>query len=261
MIGPTPLFELFKRGEAAPDVRLLAAQGALAPRAHEQLAILILLLDDPDSEIRSTADQTLNRIPEDAIKGFLARSDVSADTLEFFADRGVFPATIPLVDASEPLIDTSVEEPAVAEAGTEATVREGTAQQLANMTFPQRLKAAVKGTKEMRAILIRDPNKMISTSVLSSPKLTEKEVETFSRMANVSDDVLRIIGSNRAWIKNYSVVLGLTKNPKTPVAMSMNFLPRLSVRDLGLLAVDRNVAEPLRVAARKKVATSAKDRD
>ena len=87
----TPLFDFFKRGEAARDVRLLAAQGALAPRAHEQLAILILLLDDPDPEIRSTADQTLNKIPEDALKGFLARSDVSVDTREFFADRGVFP--------------------------------------------------------------------------------------------------------------------------------------------------------------------------
>jgi hypothetical protein len=49
----TPLFDFFKRGEAARDVKLLAAQGTLAPRAHEQLAILILLLDDPDPEIRS----------------------------------------------------------------------------------------------------------------------------------------------------------------------------------------------------------------
>ena len=262
MIGPTPLFDFFKRGEAARDVRLLAAQGALAPRAHEQLAILILLLDDPDPEIRSTADQTLNRIPEEAIKGFLARSDVSADTLEFFADRGVFPASIPLVEVDDPLIDTSPDvEVEPAEAGEDAPAREGTSQRLAKMTFPERLKAAVKGTKEMRAILIRDPNKMIAASVLSSPKLSDKEVETFSRMANVSDDVLRIIGSNRAWTKNYSVIVGLTKNPKTPVAMSMNFLARLSVRDLGLLAVDRNVAEPLRVAARKKVAAGAKDKD
>ena len=43
MSGPTPLLDFFKRGEVARDVRLLAAQGALAPRAHEQLAILVLL--------------------------------------------------------------------------------------------------------------------------------------------------------------------------------------------------------------------------
>jgi hypothetical protein len=64
---------------------------------------------------------------------------------------------------------------------------------------------------------------------------------------------LRIIGSNRAWTKNYGIVLGLVKNPKTPLAMSMNLLPRLSDRDLSTLSVDRNVPDSLRVAARKKV--------
>jgi hypothetical protein len=80
-------------------------------------------------------------------------------------------------------------------------------------------------------------------------------------MANVSDDVLRIIGKNRAWTKNYSVIVGLTKNPKTPVAMSMNFLARLSARDLGLLAVDRNVAEPLRIAAKKRASAGSKKQE
>jgi hypothetical protein len=112
----------------------------------------------------------------------------------------------------------------------------------------------------MRAILIRDPNKMICTTVLSSPKLTEQEVESFSRMANVAEDVLRIIGSNRVWMKNYGVVLGLTKNPKTPLGMSLNLMARLNDRDLNMLSVDRNVPEPLRIAARKRVlaATSKK---
>ena len=256
MIESTPILDFFKRGEAARDVRMLAAQGTLAPRAHEQLAILILLLDDHDPEIRSTADQTLNKIPEEALKGFLARSDVSVDTREFFADRGVFPAEIPLIEVDEPLIDTETDDSDLPAAGE----REGVAAQLAKMSFPQRLKAAVKGSKEMRAILVRDPNKLISVSVLSSPKLTENEVEAFSRMANVSDDVLRIIGKNRAWTKNYSVIVGLTKNPKTPVAMSMNFLSRLSARDLGLLAVDRNVAEPLRIAAKKKISAGPRDK-
>ena len=48
MSGPTPLLDFFKRGEVDRDVRMQAAQGALAPRAHEQLAILVLLLEDRD---------------------------------------------------------------------------------------------------------------------------------------------------------------------------------------------------------------------
>jgi hypothetical protein len=101
---------------------------------------------------------------------------------------------------------------------------------------------------------------MISASVLSSPKLTENEVEAFAKMANLSEDVLRIIGSNRRWMKTYGVVVGLCRNPKTPLAMSLNNMNRLTDRDLQMLSIDRNVPEPLRVAARKKIvaATSGK---
>jgi hypothetical protein len=253
--APSPLLDFFKRGEVARDVRLLAAQGALAPRAHEQLAILIILLDDPDPEIRGIASHTIERIPQEALKRFLARSDVPLAVLEFFADRGVFPAEIPAINVDDPLIETDEELEASADDD-----RRSVGQQIAKMGFTQRLRAAVKGTREMRAILIRDTNRMIAAAVLSSPKLTENEVESIARMANVSEDVLRTIGNNRAWLKHYGVVVGLTKNPKTPLAMSMNLMGRLNDRDLSMLSIDRNVPEPLRIAARKKVvaATSKK---
>jgi len=257
--GPTPLLDYFKRGEVARDVRMEAALGTLAPRAFEQLQILVMLLEDPDSEIRMTAEDTLNKIPEEALKTFLARPDVPLGIREFFADRGVFPDEMPDItastatfDAEEPLLDNSDD----IEFGDENEDRESATQKLAKMGFSARLKAAVKGSREMRAMLIRDPNKMISAAVLSSPKLTEPEVESFAKMANLSEEVLRIIANNRAWTKNYNVVLGLTKNPKTPVALSLNFLSRLSNRDIAQVSVDRNVSEPLRIAARKKIAAA-----
>ena len=251
MSGPTPLLDFFRRGEAARDVRMLAAEGTLAPRAHEQLANLVLLLDDADREIRLMADATLNRIPIEALKAFLARSDVPVDLREFFGDRGVFPAEIPAIEVDEPLIDTGGSE--FDAPGEVEENRESVNQRVANMGFVERLKAAVKGTKEMRAILIRDPNKMISAAVLSSPKVTEQEAAGFARMASLSEDVLRAIGHNRAWLKNYGVVLGLTRNPKTPLAISLNLMARLQDGDLAKLSVDRNVPEALRLAARKKV--------
>jgi len=250
-MGPSPLLEFFKRGEAARDVKLLAARGALAPRAHEQLAILVLLLEDADPEIRQTADATLNRIPVEALQAFLARPDVPVGLREFFGDRGVFPAQMPAIETDEPLVESTDDDPIFA--AEDGDDRDSAVQKLAKMSFPERLRAAVKGSREMRAILVRDPNKMIALGVLSSPKLTEPEVETIARMATVSEDVLRTIGSNRAWVKNYSVVLGLTKNPKAPLAMTMNLIHRLNDRDLNQLSVDRNVPEPLRIAARKKV--------
>jgi hypothetical protein len=91
---------------------------------------------------------------------------------------------------------------------------------------------------------------------LSSPKVTESEVEVFARMANVSDDVLRIIGSNRQWTKSYAVIAALSRNPKTPPSVSMPLVSRLTERDLKGLSVDRNVPEGLRIAARKLLLTS-----
>jgi hypothetical protein len=250
-VVPTPLLDLFKRGEVEREIRLEAAQGTFAPRAHEQLAILVLLLEDPDREIRATADDTLNRIPVQALETFLARSDVPVDLREFFGDRGIFPAEIPPieVDYDDPLIDAAGED------GEDEDRVSGT-QELASMNFPQRLRAAMKGTREQRAILIRDPNKMICASVLSSPKVSVPEVESFARMQNVSEDVLRIIGANRAWLKSYGVILALTKNPKTPLSLSMNLMTRLTTKDLAKLSVDRNVPEALRISSRKKVVSN-----
>jgi hypothetical protein len=251
---PTPLLDFFKRGEVARDVRLLAARGALAPCVHEQLAILIHLLDDQDPEIREAAGETLGRIPEAPLKAYLGRSDVPIGIREFFADRGVFPAEIPAIEIDTPLIDSDPEANADEAAEREDPVREGAAQQIAKMNFSERLKAALKGTREMRSILIRDPSKVVAAAVLSSPKVTEQEIETFARMANVSDEILRMIGSNRAWIRNYGIVVSLTRNPKTPLAVSLNLLSRLSDRDLTVVSIDRNVPDPLRTTARRRVA-------
>jgi hypothetical protein len=252
-VGPTPLLDFFKRGEVERDVRLQAAEGTLAPRAHEQLAILVLLLEDQDRDVRETAEDTLNKIPVEALEGFLARSDVAVDLREFFGDRGIFPAEIPPIefDLDDPLIE------AAGSQGDEDEDRQSGVQELAAMTFPQRIRAAMKGTREQRAILIRDPNKMICASVLSSPKVSVPEVESFARMQNVSEDVLRIIGSNRAWLKSYGVIIALTKNPKTPLSLSLSLMSRLQKGDLAKLSVDRNVPEALRISARKKVATGA----
>ena len=249
----TPLFDFFKRGEVARDVRLLAAQGGLAPRALEQLSILVFLLDDADPDIRQTAELTLGRIPPAVLSAFLARSDVSVGLREFFGDRGIFPAETAAENADAPLIEDAPDEAPLVSGGEEGEDRESLVQQLAKMGFPERLKAASKGSREMRAVLVRDPNKMIAAAVMSSPKLTESEIEGIARNASVSEDVLRIIASNRAWMKNYKIASALTRNPKTPVALSMNLLSRLNEHDLSQVAVDRNVPEPIRVAARKKV--------
>lgn len=245
----SPLIDFFRRGEVASDVRLLAARGALAPRALEQLALLLLLVDDPDPIIARTAGATIDLLPPPAVASFLTRRDVPQPMRDFFAARGMgADDASPAPDGEEdaPLLDAAGEDEAPAEKDADPKV-------LSTLPVIDRMKLAMRGSREQRAQLIRDPNKLVAAAVLSSPKLTEAEVEAFARMANLSEDVIRIIAVNRAWVKNYNVVSALTRNPKTPPALAMGFLQRLNERDLKRLAIDRNVAEPVRLAARKFV--------
>jgi len=253
------MLDFFRRGEVARDIRLQAAQGGMAPRAHEQIALLMLLVDDHDPEIAEAAEATISAIPGAAVEAFLARSDVSTEMREFFAGRGIQPAPVAAPDADAPLVESSAAGDALdaimanEEEPSDGQVRESTVQKIASLNVAQRMALAMKGSREERAVLIRDPNKIVAVAVLSSPKLTETEVESIAKMANVSDEILRIIGFSRAWTKNYGVVHALARNPKTPVAMSMNFLARLSDKDLRNLSTNRNVPDVLRVNARKRV--------
>ena len=85
----SPLIDFFRRGEVARDIRLLAAQGAFAPRAQEQIALLVLLSDDPDPDIKRATAATLEALPIESLRGFLGRSDTPPETVKFFAALGV----------------------------------------------------------------------------------------------------------------------------------------------------------------------------
>ena len=250
----TPLLDSFRRPDVARDVRLAAAQGQLAPRGEEQAALLMLLARDPDAEVAATAEHTIQSIPAASLSALLARPDLSADVREFLTARGVTPATGVPVDG--PLVDTatvSADDEADAAPPAEGEERPSVLQKIQALNVAGRMVLAMKGTREERSILIRDPNKLVSTAVLSSPKINESEVESIAKMANVSEEILRLIAMSRAWTKSYAIVHALVRNPKTPVAISMNLLSRLVDKDLRMLSTNRNVPEILRVTARKKI--------
>ena len=140
----SPLIDLFRRGEAARDVRLLAAQGALAPRELDQLALLVLLTGDTDIEIATTANATLDRLPLESLRMFLARADVPAEIREFFAARNVMPATGAL-----PPRDGDSEQQNDADEGEHA---EDDPQVLTSLPIVERMKIATKGTRRAIAL-------------------------------------------------------------------------------------------------------------
>jgi hypothetical protein len=186
----------------------------------------------------------------------------------FFTRRGIEPVPAEAAVSDDPLLDDTPQgadadvETGAEEAGeTGEARRQATAQRLAAMTVSEKIKAAMRGSREERNILIRDPNKLVSLAVLSSPKVNENDIESYAKMANVSEDALRVIGTTRAWTKSYAIVRALAFNPKSPIAVSMTLVSRLVERDLKLLSTDRNIAEPVKVLVRKALQASRSRRD
>lgn len=124
-------------------------------------------------------------------------------------------------------------------------------QRVFRLNTAEKVITALKGSREERAILVRDPNRIVSSAVLGSPRLTEPEIESFAGMKSVSSEVLRAIGANKDWTKRYGVVSSLVRNPRTPLSISLTMVPRLNPRDLKSISVDRNVPEVIRKHAVK----------
>ena len=114
------------------------------------------------------------------------------------------------------------------------------------MGVKDRVKLGMKGDREARNILIRDPNRLVSSAVVNNPRISEQEVTTIAAMRSISEDILRQIASNRQWARSYSIMHSLAKNPRTPIANSITIMSRLQLRDLAALTKNRNVSDAVR---------------
>ena len=150
---------------------------------------------------------------------------------------------------------------AAADAVPDPAKRQTLLQQIARMTVSQRVQFAMKGGSDARRTLIRDGSKVVQRAVLQSPRLTDQEVETFASMANLSDEILRLIGTNRNFRKNYTVIRNLMNNPKTPLDVTLHLLPVLNPVDLKKLAMNKNIPETLRTTANKLIRTRAEQKN
>jgi hypothetical protein len=168
------------------------------------------------------------------------------------------------VDAAE-LAKAFLEEKADdAKADTEAegeavdTKKLSVYKQILNMRVSGKIKLALKGNKEARSILVKDSNKMVCTGVLKNSRITDGEVATIASSKSSIEDLLRIIGSNPAWMRNYNIRLALLNNPKTPFGISQKMLSGLHEKDIEAISKSRGVSGALRQMAERIVRAKKK---
>lgn len=122
---------------------------------------------------------------------------------------------------------------------------------LTALPVAQRIRVAFRGTREERLFLVRDTNRLVSTAVLKSPKTNEADAEAIANMKSVSEDVLRAVSQRREWMKKYSLMSAIVRNPRSPIDVTLPLVLRLSPRDQTTLSTDRNVPEAVRVTAKR----------
>ncbi len=149
--------------------------------------------------------------------------------------------------------ELKIEEKAAIEAGKESLYKK-----VQHLNVSEKIKLALLGNKEARDILLKDSNKLVSSTVLKNPRITEDEVTKVVNSRSISDDILRQVAGNKEWLKKYPIKLGMATNPKTPLTVAMRLLNQLNEKDVQHLAKSKNVSSALSSAAKKIVIQKGK---
>src|SRR5688572_22168864 len=113
--------------------------------------------------------------------------------------------------------------------------------QISDMTKSEKLRLALVGNMVARALLVCDHNRQVAMAAVQSLQMTVGEAADIARSKEVSEDILRFIGSKKEWIKNGEVKHNLCFNSKTPIGISMWFISYLRMEELKALGKNRNV--------------------
>jgi len=229
-----------------------------SPRVRASVAVLDILEQNPASvvvraqleELRGAVagDEEVDSETEAALAELMTRHQHE------LAEEGDRPfALVPAAEGEDDPLAALLERSQHGSGGGSGEEQEqlSVLQKIARLRVGDRIKLAMRGSREERMILIRDRSKLVAIAVLASPKVSDSEMENYAAMKNIQEAVLRAIASNRKNIKMLGVVRALVNNPKTPLDVSLPLLPHLMVKDLRAAGFNKNINETIRKLAMK----------
>jgi len=140
---------------------------------------------------------------------------------------------------------------AIAEGEDQAPVVDDKQVPIAKLSIPAKIRLAALGNAFARALLIRDPLKMVAVAAIKSPGVTDLEAAKYAGNHALADDVVRYIASRRDWTRLYGVKKSLIMNPKTPLTESTKFLIHMRERDVRLISSSKGISSAVVAQARK----------
>lgn len=280
------------------ESRLLAASRQVPLQPGDLVLLLYYLCHDPDQEVKRQAMASLRSLEGKLLEEILSDQELHPQILDALVQlHGKKPEIAPLLAAHPSLSEKAaaflaLQDVHPAEAASAAVAATPHApvprkeddladedeapgpdedkpideeeyqskyQMAQGMRVSDRIKMAMTGDKEWRTILIKDTNKLVSGAAIKNPRMTESEVLAISKSAVQNDEIMRVICTNKEWIKNAQIRKALVENNKTPLPYALRFIGTLGEKDLAGLAKSKNVSTVIATQARR-ILMSKKDK-
>lgn len=275
----------YVRKDAPRDLKLQAARGEITVSDGDMATILYFLAHDPDTEVRGVAIRTLRTMTELQVLAIAENEGCHPKILDMLAHIHWQNVDIAAKLLAHPAIDDNTAaflsgklaesaddevEDAPPEQGEQQKADSGDTEEIEEvdeesekfqskyrlsmkMEINEKIKVALTGDKEWRTLMIRDTNKLVATAVVKNPRITEGEVLALAQSAIQHDEIMRLLCTNKEWVKIYQIRRALVMNCKTPLQAALRFMMTLTDRDLATLAKSKNIATVISTQARRQL--------
>jgi hypothetical protein len=257
------------------EVKLRAVENAAVLAPFDHVTLLFCLIRDSDSSVKKAASASFAGLPDDVLLACVTTPGLHPAILDAVARvhytrpalvaalrecpelspaatafLGRFaPAEQPPQEGNGPVDGFSPEETATEEDGEFLSKY----QMIQRMGISEKIKMALTGDKEWRAILVNDSNKLVSCSVIKNPRITEGEVLQIIKVGVQNDEIIRLICANKEWVKNYLIRKALVDCPKTPLPNALRFLATLGEKDIAAYAKSKNISSVISTQAKRMI--------
>jgi hypothetical protein len=127
------------------------------------------------------------------------------------------------------------------------------------LTLGERKAAARNPGRQILTRLLGDPSPDVIRHLLTSPRITEKDVVRMAALRPAQPEVLRVIFESPKWISSYRVKLTLVSNPYLAPEIGIKLVPSLMRQDLARLSQDNLIHPQIREAMKQALERPGQD--
>jgi hypothetical protein len=124
---------------------------------------------------------------------------------------------------------------------------------LTMMSVGEKIQLALHGNRDARQLLMRDRAGPVQSSLVRNPKITLDEIQALARAPQLAPETAETLAQHPTYGLSPQIAVALVRNPRTPLPVAVQLIPRLQQADLRTIAKGLGVRMQIAAAARKRL--------